>query len=217
MAELSIEIVEDRTAVSRCDDGFIKVRRYRLVNVLPDGTRSSSYAYDVVERRHIDAVAMVLHDRRRIMLRSALRPPLWFRRDQALPLPEDRRTHALELPAGLIEANEHGPQGIAACAARETHEETGLVVSAERFRSLGPPVLLSPGLCGEKVHFLAAEVDLDAARPPAPEGPVEEAGSAVLVSISDALDRLERGEIDDAKTEVGLRRLAALLTTSRHD
>lgn len=211
LVPLEIAIVEDRTGVARCDDGFIRVRRYRLANVLPDGTRSAPYAYDVVERKHIDAVAMLLHDRRRIMLRSALRPPLWFRSEQPLPLPEARRTHALELPAGLIEESEHGDSGISACAARETQEETGLVVALEAFRRLGPPVLLSPGLCAEKVHFLAAEVDLDAARPPEPEGPVEEAGSALVMPIAEALAALETGAIDDAKTEIGLRRLAALL------
>src|SRR5512140_367113 len=133
--DVRIEVVEDRTALARCDEGFIRVRRYRLVNVSPDGSRSEPYSYDVVERRHMDAVAMALYDptppEPRIVLRRALRPPVWFRGDHPLPLPEHgRRAHVLELPAGLVEDAEQGQTGIAGCASRETREETGLVVPA---------------------------------------------------------------------------------------
>ena len=208
-------MVADRTGSARCDEGFIRVRRYDLVNVADGGDRSAPYTYDVVERRHLDAVAVALHDSSRpeprVMLRVAFRPPLFFRPDQVLPLAEERRTHAIELPAGLIEDHESGPQGIAACAARETQEETGLTVSPAAFHLLGPPVLLSPGLLAEKVHFLEAEVDLASAQSPAPEGPVEEAGGTLILTLVDALQKLRTGEIDDAKTEIGLRRLATLL------
>lgn len=216
-----IEVVEDRTAVSRCDEGFVRVRRYRLVNVTePDGARSEPYAYDVVDRRHMDAVAVALYDlappEPRLVLRLALRPPLWFRGDHTLPLPEGaRRTHALELPAGLIEDAEKGHAGISDCASRETREETGLVVPAERFEPLGPPVLLSPGFIAEKVHFLAAAVELGELPLPAPDGPVEEAGAVLVLPWSEIERRLAAGEIDDAKTEIGLRRLLPRLVRDR--
>jgi ADP-ribose diphosphatase len=208
-------VVEDRTATSRCDEGFIHVRRYRLVNVAGDH-RGREYAYDVVQRRHLDAVMMALFDRSgpavRVMFRMAMRPPLWFRADQALPLPERPRTHVLELPAGLIEAHEHGLDGIRTCAARESLEETGLTVPPASFQPLGSSFFLSPGLCAEKVHLLAAEVDLSAARPPQPEGPVEEAGGALILTLEEAVAKIESGEIDDAKTEIGIRRLVARLS-----
>jgi ADP-ribose pyrophosphatase len=210
--DVRIEVVEDRTQTARCDEGFVRVRRYRLVNVLPDGTRSVPYPYDVVDRRHMDAVAVVLVDpsppEPHIVLRLALRPPLWFRGDHALPFAEPRRrAHALELPAGLIEDAEKGPGGIAACASRETREEAGLLVPPDRFEALGPPVLLSPGLLAEKVHLLAALVDLGGARERLqPDGPVEEAGDVVVLPWSEVLRRLDAGELDDAKTEIGLRR-----------
>jgi ADP-ribose pyrophosphatase len=216
MAGVRIEVVEDRTSSARCDEGFVRVRRYRLVNVLPDGTRTAVYAYDVVDRRHMDAVAVALVDPRppdpKIVFRLALRPPLWFRGEHALPLPEPPgRAHALELPAGLIEDAEKGPGGIAGCASRETREETGLAVPPEAFESLGAPVLLSPGLMAEKVHLLAARVDLTVLPKPEPEGPVEEAGDVVVLAWSEVQRRLDAGEIDDAKTEIGLRRLAPRL------
>jgi ADP-ribose pyrophosphatase len=216
MIDVRIEVVEDRTEGARCDEGFVRVRRYRLVNVQADGTRSAEYSYDVVDRRHMDAVAVALFDptppEPRLVFRLALRPPLWFRGDHPLPLSEPGgRTHALELPAGLIEDEEKGPGGIAACASRETREETGLLVSPERFESLGPPVLLSPGLMAEKVHLLVAPVELAVLPRPEPEGPVEEAGAVMVLAWSEVQRRLDAGEIDDAKTEIGLRRLAPRL------
>ncbi len=216
MPDVRIEVVEDRTGTARCDEGFVRVRRYRLVNVGTDGARSAAYSYDVVDRRHMDAVAMALVDpsppEPRLVFRRALRPPLWFRTDHAIPLPEaPGRAHALELPAGLIEDAEKGPEGITGCASRETHEETGLVVPPERFEWLGPPVLLSPGLLAEKVHLVVATVDLAVLPRPLPEGPVEEAGDVLVLAWSEVWRRLEAGEIDDAKTEIGLRRLAPRL------
>lgn len=216
--DVRIEVVEDRTRTARCDEGFVHVRRYRLVNVLPDGTRTAAYSYDVVDRRHMDAVAMALVDpsppEPRVVFRLALRPPLWFRTDHGIPLPEPPgRAHALELPAGLIEDAEKGPGGIAACAARETHEETGLVVAAEAFETLGPPFLLSPGLMAEKVHLVVGWVDLSVMPRPHPEGPVEEAGDVLVLPWSEIERRLASGEIDDAKTEIGLRRLAPRLAS----
>ena len=43
----SIEIVEDRTAQSRCDEGFITVSRLVLPNVYADGSKSEPYPCDI--------------------------------------------------------------------------------------------------------------------------------------------------------------------------
>ena len=50
MALAAIEIVEDRTADSRCDEGFLKVERLLLRNRYDDGSRSDVYPCDVVSR-----------------------------------------------------------------------------------------------------------------------------------------------------------------------
>ena len=52
-----IEIVEDRTARSRCDEGFLRLKRYRARNRREDGSRSAEYPIDVIDRPTLDAVA----------------------------------------------------------------------------------------------------------------------------------------------------------------
>ncbi|HEX9290406.1 MAG TPA: hypothetical protein VF904_12865 [Anaeromyxobacteraceae bacterium] len=46
-----IEIVEDRTASSRCDEGFLRLKRFRARNRRSDGTLSPEYPIDVIDRR----------------------------------------------------------------------------------------------------------------------------------------------------------------------
>jgi ADP-ribose pyrophosphatase len=212
--KIDVVVVEDNTAEGRCDQGFLRLRRLVLENRYPDGTKSATYPYDLVERDAIDAVAIVLYaidgGEVRICLRTALRPPMTFRPTYALPIPEPSGAGVLwEIPAGLVEAGEHGEEGLAACAARETLEEVGLRIGPEAFRPLGPPAGLSPGVIGEKIHFLVAEVDPDARGVPTEDGsPVEERAEVRFLPLDDALRAARSGEIGDLKTEVGIRRLA---------
>ncbi len=114
-----------------------------------------------------------------------------------------------EIPAGLVEPDEHGAEDLAACAARETLEEVGLEIAASSFSVLGPPAGLSPGVIGEKIHFLVAEVDADARGVPTEDGsPVEERAEVRFVPLADALRAVRSGHVGDLKTEVGIRRLA---------
>ncbi len=211
--KIDVVVLEDNTASGRCNRGFLRVRRLVLENRYADGTKSAPYPYDLVERDAIDAVAIVLYaragDEVRVCLRTALRPPMTFRPGYDLPIPEPESAGVLwEIPAGLVEPDEHGPEGLAACASRETLEEVGLEIPAERFENLGPPAGLSPGVIGEKIHFLAAEVDPDARGVPTEDGsPVEERAEVRFLPIEDALRAAERGLIGDLKTEVGIRRL----------
>jgi ADP-ribose pyrophosphatase len=217
---IDVVVVEDHTESARCDRGFLRLRRLVLQNRYADGTKSAPYPYDLVERDAIDAVAIVLWmrdgDAVRVCLRTALRPPMTFRPGYALPIPEEAGAGVLwEIPAGLVEPDEHGPEGLAACAARETMEEVGLDVSPSEFETLGPPAGLSPGVIGEKIHFLAAEVEprrAEARGAPTEDGsPVEEKAEVCFLPLSDALIAARAGEIGDLKTEVGIRRLAERL------
>ncbi len=208
--KVRIEIVEDRTAESRADEGFIRVRRLELRNHYEDGHASRAYAYDCAERAAMDAVAIVLvASDGRVCLRSSIRPPVALRAGYALPLPGTDDPTLFEVPAGLVEPNEHGEAGLRACAARESLEETGIAVAPDAFRRLGPAVYLTPGLVAEKIHAFVAEVDPASAGAPTLDGsPVEERARIEWIPLEEALAACRDGRIEDAKTELVLRRLA---------
>ena len=218
--EVAIDVVADRTAETKSDQGFLKVRRLVLRNRPPGGAEPSrDYPYDCVEREATDAVGIVLYARApdRICLRSAIRPPLTLRPGYALPLPASGRPTLFEIPAGLVEPDERGEEGLRRCAARETMEEVGLEIADSAFFLLGAGVFLSPGLSAEKLYFVAAEADPDAASAPTLDGsPVEEGAVVRWVTIDDALEACRAGTLEDANTEVAIRRLAEHLDAATH-
>lgn len=210
--DVRVEVVEDRTAGARCDDGFLTLRRLTLRNRYADGSVSAAYPYDLVERAAMDAVAIVLEaPGPRLCLRSALRPPMSRRAGYAIPIPEDAGPVLWEVPAGLVEPDERGVAGLRACAARETLEEVGLTLDPDAFTVLGPAAALSPGVIGERIHFLHAVVDPAAAGAPTEDGsPVEERAEVCFVTLEAAFGALAEGRIADLKTEVALLRLARM-------
>ncbi len=211
-----IEVRSDRSHGSRGDQGFIRVRRLDLQNHYEDGTSSAVYPYDCAERSAMDAVGIVLHTRDgRVCLRSSIRPPLSLRAGYALPLPGTDDPTLFEIPAGLVELDEHGEDGLRGCSARETMEEVGLEVPHDAFQRLGPGVYLTPGLIAEKIHFFHALVDPSSATAPSLDGsPVEEAAKIEWVPLAEALGACRDGRIEDIKTELALRRLAEALTAA---
>mgnify|MGYP002149768343 CR=1 FL=1 len=93
-------------------------------------------------------------------------------------------------------------------------EEAGLRVPPERFARLGGKVFPTPGMAPECFHLLHAEVSPAAGEPPPGDGsPMEEGCILRFVALSYALRMCDRGEIEDAKTELALRRLHAYLAT----
>lgn len=205
---VDVEVVEDHTLG---EGGFLRLRRLTLQNRWPDGHRSAPYRYDLVERDATDAVGIVLWargDEPRVCLRSALRPPLAFRAEYALPLDEVGGPVLWEIPAGLVEPSERGEEGLRSCAARETLEEVGLTLAPGDFTRLGPGVTLSPGVLAEKLHFFVAEVDPSTRGTPTEDGtPVEERAEVRFVTLDHALAACRDGRVADLKTETAIRRL----------
>ena len=211
-----IEVVEDRTASSRLDEGFLRLERLVVRNLYADGSTSAPYPCDVVRRRGSDAVVAALWTRRgtrglEVVLREAPRVPVYLRRtrEPVLADPEDYLT-LMEVVAGLLEP-EDGPglEGRARRASLEAREEVGLEVPSERFTSLGEGSFASPGTGDEKVHFQAAPFDGE----PAVQGPgdgtvMEEWGVARVLDLREALRACREGRLPDLKTEVVLQRLA---------
>lgn len=193
--------------------GFLVLRRLRLRLLLDDGATTQEGTWDYVERpMGLDAVVLALWHRRddggvEVLLRSGVRVPLHFGR------PDPPRSTLLpELVAGILEAGEESEAALQERAAAEALEEAGLRIEASSVRRLGPASFPSPGMCAELFHFVAAEVrDRAAVAPPGDGSPFEEGAVLEWVPLEEALARCAKGEIQDMKTELGLRRLREFL------
>ncbi|HET9597045.1 MAG TPA: NUDIX hydrolase [Anaeromyxobacteraceae bacterium] len=221
---IAIEIVEDRTDRSRCDEGFLRLKRFTAVNRRADGSSSRQYPIDVIDRPTFDAVAVCLWARGaggvEVLTRRGLRPAAYFRREHPTVLPEGEYLLLEELVAGVLEPGEVGDAALLGRAAHEVREETGLVIDPGALRTLGAPFFMLPGIASEKIHLVEGEVARGAgpAEWAAPEegdgSPLEEGALLRWRPLDDAIAACERGEIEDAKTELGLRRLRARLRGS---
>jgi len=197
--------------------GYLGLRRSRLRARFPNGVTSEPFTYDTVERSSLDAVVIVPHfrdpsGRRCVVLRSGIRPPLALRPDEVrLPKEEAMVGMLWEVPAGLIEADEVGDEGRRRCAARELFEEVGARVEPKDVLPLGPSTFPSPGVIGERHFYFHAAIDPDAVVAPPEDGSVLERDAAlVALPLDIALDLVRSGEIEDAKTEIALRRFAEI-------
>lgn len=206
---IHVELVEDRTPEQPA--GFLRLRRRLLRNRYPDGSASAPYEYDSVDRRATDAVVLVLRtDDDRVLLRTSLRPPLAYRGELAVPVDPVVDPVLWELPAGLVEPEEQGEEGLLACCVRETLEETGYVLAPDAFKPLGAPIFLSPGVLAERLYYFTARVMESERGIPTEDGtPVESGGTVRFFTIDEAIAACDAGQLGDVKSEVGLRRLAA--------
>ena len=102
------------------------------------------------------------------------------------------RTHLWELPAGKLEPGEDPFEA----AKRELSEETGL--EAERWTELGA-LYTSPGFSTETLHlYLAEELRRGQAHPDP-----NEFLDVSFVPLAELLERIDAGELRDAKTVAG--------------
>ncbi len=215
LPRVGLRVLEDLTPSQ--PPGFLRVLRRRLCVVDEHGAQSAGFVYDEASRRCLDAVVIAAYYRAsegvRVYLRSALRPPVCLREAHRIEVPGSEAAHGLwELPAGLVEAHEESLQGARECARRELHEELGFGVPASSIEPLGPSSFPSPGMAGERHFFFKVEVAPESRQAPALDGSVIEAiGQIRDVSLEEALDACRSGVIEDAKTELGLRRLREAL------
>jgi len=209
LPKVELEIVRE----SRVGDGgFLALRRLDLVAVR-GVARSAGFAYDVLDRRAIDAAVIAAHHevdgRVHVWLRSSVRPPLALRG----PAPIAMSAVLWELPAGLVEPGERPAEA----AARELGEELGFDVPEGALVPLGPPAFPAPGFVGEVHLYFHVRVDPARRREPGGDGsPLEDGATLIAVPLEAALEACRRGQIPDAKTELALRRLAEHLQERAH-
>ncbi len=216
---VGVEIVEDRSGQSRCDEGFLRLRRLVVRTIHADGSRSRPYPCDLVRRPQADAVVAVLYriredGRVEVLLRESQRVPIYLRREQAGVHPDPREyVTILEVVAGMVEPDDPpGPDGIALRAAQEAREEAGLELDPADLVPLGSETFASPGISDEKLFFVAGEAALDTAHPGEGDGsPMEEWCALQRLELAEALTLCRQGAIPDMKTELALCRLADAL------
>jgi len=109
-----------------------------------------------------------------------------------------------EIPAGKLDKPGEDPLD---CARRELAEEAGL--AAARWDKLGS-ILTTPGFCDEVIHLYLAR-DLSAARQDLEQDEVIEVHR---IPLAEALARIPREEIRDAKSIAALQATALLLGIS---
>ncbi|MCP3060768.1 NUDIX hydrolase [Myxococcus sp. K38C18041901] len=213
-----IEIIEDFSSTARCDEGFLRVKRLRCRNRRADGSSSSVYRVDVVDRPRLDAVAVLVYRRGaaglEVLTRMNLRPAAYFRKDQrdamTVPDPGAGYLRVEEIVAGLLEPEDKGEEGLRKRAAAEVHEEAGYPVRPEDIQLLGGSFFLAPGILSEKVFPAAVDVtDVSQEEPEGDGSPLEEGTQLHWRPLQEVLEACRRGDIPDAKTEVALTRLLA--------
>jgi ADP-ribose pyrophosphatase len=211
----ALDVVEDFTATGRCDEGFLRVRRLRVRNQRADGTHSPVYRVDVIDRPRLDAVAVLVYRRApgglEVLTRQNLRPAAHFREGHSMTIPDGRsHLYCEEIVAGLLEPEDHGEAGLRQRAASEVLEEAGYVVAPQAVRLLGPPFFVAPGIISEKIFLAAVDVTgLQGSEPQGDGSPLEEGGTLRWRTLESMEAALAGGEIQDAKTELALRRLLA--------
>jgi ADP-ribose pyrophosphatase len=203
-----IEVLSDRI-VGR-EGGFLAIRRLELVNVRADGSRSAQYLCDYIVRpKGLDAIVVAVWTRARgaarVLIRDGMRAPLFFGR----PAEEGRGYFFREVVAGIVEHEDVGEEGLRRRGAIEVEEEAGYRVAAADVKLLGAGTFPSPGAMAEKFWLAAVEIpDPDAVAHAAGDGsPMEEGASAEWLLLDDAIAACVAGKIEDAKTELVLRRL----------
>ena len=207
-----IEIVSDETVGG---GGWLAVRRVWLVNVRDDGSRSRPYLCDFLSRANgVDAVVVAVYrregDRVRVLLRDGLRIPLALGRPvDELPVADAKRyLFFREVVAGIIETEDKGEEGIRRRAAIEVEEEAGYTVDPASVRLLGAGTFPSPGAMAEKFWLAAVEVGAGASTPPLGDvSTMEEGAQLEWLDLDEAIAACVRGDLEDAKTELTLRRL----------
>lgn len=158
----------------------LEIYRGRIFSVSTDTVREGEHTYtrDVV--RHAGgACAVAAYDDGTVALVRQYRHPA--------------ARYVLELPAGKLEEGERPAE----CAARELEEELGLV--AARLEPL-TDFFTTPGFCSERLWvFLATDL-----RETAQSHEEDEIIEVVRLPLRRALAMVASGEIEDAKTIIGL-------------
>jgi ADP-ribose pyrophosphatase len=111
--------------------------------------------------------------------------------------------------AGIVEVDDKGEEGLRRRAALEVEEEAGYTVPPEAVTLLGAGTFPTAGAMPERFFLAAVEID-DPANVSVAQGdgsPLEEGSTTEWLDLDEAIAACVRGDVEDAKTELTLRRL----------
>ena len=213
-AVTGIEVVEDVTARSRCDEGFLHVKRLVCRNRHADGSTSRDYRVDVVDRPIPDAVAVLIWRRGPAGPRSSPGRPCGPRPTSAPPCRSRCRTRVRTCswrswsPGCWSRTTGARPVSVVA-PPRRPWRRPGSACPRTRCTCSGS-FFLAPGILSEKIHPTAVEVTGRPQETPEGDGsPLEDGATLHWWPIDALLEACRTGAVEDAKTELLVGRFLA--------
>ena len=206
LPKIDLEIIADRTG----ENNFLKVNTYLFRAHYEDGSESKIFTVDSVDRKNLDAAVIIPYFKHKgkinVYLRSSLRPAVALKEVRNGNKIERLSTGVLwEFPAGIIEPDEKPIQ----TAQRELKEELGFDIGLQCFKALGQSSYPCVGLCGEELFYYMVKVKPSSRKEPTLDGSVMENKAVITTfALNQCFTLLKTGQLKDAKTEVGLYRLA---------
>ena len=193
--------------------GYLSVSGYK-VHVEYDEGGSGEKLIDAVSRNNLDAVGIVAYEREDgdayVQLVSCIRPALLSRAYASTKRsPHCNPALQWEIPAGIVERNEVGLDGVLRTSARELREEVGFETRSSQHKMFGNGefgsfFFPSVGISGERIYMTHVDVTGMEPKKRTGDGTVLERGSVpVMVSLRVLLKAIEKGKIVDGKTIIG--------------
>lgn len=200
--------------VKRKSGGFLKHLLLSARHIYSDGNKSNYYNYELVERRGVDSVAVVLfyYKDGELLLgftKQARLAKVVRDFNERKTIKPFNNLLLLEAVAGSLEIGEKTTLKIRKRVKKEIYEETGLDVKLKDIFSLGKPFFTSPGQSTEKIYPFGAKVEMEKKKVAVGDGSLLEKDSnkVVFYSLSKVLEMLFSHKIEDAKTEITILRL----------
>lgn len=182
-----------------------------------DGSVGEPYRVSFVRKDGCDSVAvlpfLIREKRLYVGIIRMLKPVLFLRRELRLPRNEDRDHLYFDgIVAGAMEVAPAGKtEDVDERAAHELREEGGYQADPTRMIDLGS-YFTSPGYAVEKMYLRAYQLDNVRQGELTGDGTQFEEGLRIrFLEVSKVLDMCLRGEIQDPKTELAIRRLCVKL------